>query len=284
MAKANKEGHAHARGHGKAVIVGGGLLGVELAGSLTQAGLHVELSVSSEYPWRRFAGETTGRCITRLLEQHGVTVHASDRAARLEGDGRVQRVVLASGQTVPCDFAVAAVGIVIQKDILRGTPIAAEKAILVDAGCRTNIPGIFAAGDCAAVFDPLFGKHRMMHHWDSAAKTGRIAGTNMAGGDARFDSASYFDSEFFGLKIQVWGEARVVDRRIIRGSTGPESPQFIEIGVAADGRIAQIIAVGNPEPNEILADLVQRRVAVNGTEERLKDPTIPLDQALGEVN
>jgi 3-phenylpropionate/trans-cinnamate dioxygenase ferredoxin reductase subunit len=284
IAKAAREGHAHPRGRGKAVVIGGGLLGVELAGSLTQSGLHVELSVSSEYPWRRLAGQTTGRCITRLLEQHGVVVHAGDPATRLEGDGRVQRVVLASGQTIVCDFAVAAVGIAIQKDILRGTPITAEKAILVDAGCRTNIPGIFAAGDCAAVFDPLFSKHRMMHHWDSAAKTGRIAGANMAGGDAHFDSASYFDSEIFGMKFQVWGEARAVDRRIIRGPAGVESQGFVEIGVATDGRIAQVIAVGITEPKEMLAELVQHRVRVSGAEERLKDPTIPLHDALTGIN
>jgi NADPH-dependent 2,4-dienoyl-CoA reductase/sulfur reductase-like enzyme len=217
-----------------------------------------------------------------FLEHHGVTVHAGDRAARVEGDGRVQRMVLASGKSVACDFAVAAVGIQVHKEILRGTPIAAEKAILVDAGCRTNVRGIFAAGDCAAVFDPLFGKHRMMQHWDSATLTGKIAGINMAGGDAKFESASFFDSQVFGLKLGVWGEARVVDRRMIRGTPSAESPEFIEIGVAADGRIAQVIAVGKVGQTELLARLVRERVSTSGREEELRDPGFGLDKIFGE--
>ena len=230
MFKARKEGQPHDKGRGRATIIGGGLLGVELAASLTQAGLHVDLAVSKGHPWSRFAGEATGRCVARFLENHGVTVHNADRAARLEGDGRVQRVILTSGKSIACDFAVAAAGIQIHKEILRGTPITAEKAILVDAGCRTNIREIFAAGDCAAIFDPLFGKHRMMHHWESAMQTGRIAGTNMAGGNARFESDSYFDSQVFELKIGVWGSAsggpanhsRNTQRRVaaVRGNRG----------------------------------------------------------------
>jgi 3-phenylpropionate/trans-cinnamate dioxygenase ferredoxin reductase subunit len=281
MIKASREGQAHAKGRGRAVVIGGGLLGVELAGSLTQAGLHVDLAVSGEHPWRRYVGEATGRCMSLFLENHGVTVHSADRAARVEGDGRVQRVILASGKSIPCDFAVAAVGIQIQKDILRGTPIAAEKAILVDSGCRTNVRGIFAAGDCAAVLDPLFGKHRMMHHWDSAVQTGRIAGINMAGGDAKFETASYFDSVVFGLKIGVWGEARVVDRRMIRGTPSAESPEFIEIGVAADGRIAQVIAFGDVGQKDLLARLVRERVGTNGKEEQLRDPGVALEGIFG---
>lgn len=278
--KARKEGQPHDKGRGRATVIGGGLLGVELAASLTQAGLHVDLAVSKDHPWSRFAGEATGRCVARFLENHGVTMHGADRAARLEGDGRVQRVILASGKTITCDFAVAAAGIQIHKEILRGTPITAEKAILVDAGCRTNIRGIFAAGDCAAVFDPLFGKHRMMHHWESAVQTGRIAGTNMAGGNARFESDSYFASQVFELKIGVWGEARVVDRRMIRGTPSAESPRFVEIGVDAGGRIAQVIAVGDQEQKELFGRLVRERVATEGKEERLRDPNLPLEEIL----
>ena len=283
MAKAAREGRTHAKGRGRAMVIGGGPLGVELAGSITQAGLHVDLVVAEEHPLRHYAGETTGRWLARFLESHGVSVRCSERAARLEGDGRIQHVSLASGQTVPCDFVVAAVGIVVNKDILRGTPIAAEKAILVDAGCRTNVRDIFAAGDCAAVFDPLFGKHRILQHWDSAALTGQIAGTNMAGGDAKFQTASYFDSEVFGLELEVWGEARVVDRRIIRGLAGGESPKFIEFGVAADGRLAQIIAGARQDRKELFAGLIERRVSVIGKEEQLKDPNLPVERILDSV-
>jgi NAD(P)H-nitrite reductase large subunit len=276
--KARREGRAHGKGRGHAIVIGGGALGVEIAGSLVQAGLAVDLAMAGAHPWHHLVGEATGRCLALYLENHGVHVHAIARAERLEGDGRVQRVVLSDGQSVPCDFAVAAVGLHVNLDILRGTPIAAENAILVNDRCEANVANIFAAGDCAAVRDELFGKHRIPRPFDTAAETGRIAGANMAGGQEKYEGLSRFDSEFLGLGITGWGEAKLVDRRIIRGATNAESPDFAEIGVAKDGRIAQVIALGSSRANPQLAELVRRRVKVDGNEQALGDPNQALPQ------
>jgi NADPH-dependent 2,4-dienoyl-CoA reductase/sulfur reductase-like enzyme len=181
---------------------------------------------------------------------------------------------------VACDFVIAAVGAVTNKELLRGTSINAEKAILVDQRCRTNIANIFAAGDCAAVFDPLFGKHRIIDHWDHAKVTGAIAGTNMAGGDVGYEAVNYFFSDVFDLSLSGWGEAKQVDRRLIRGSTTLESPDFVEIGIAADGRVAQVLAINHAGEDELLRDLVGNRVRVEGKEEALKDPGFGLRELL----
>src|SRR5688572_27985880 len=184
-----------ATGRGRVTVIGAGVLGVEIAATMTQIGLAVDLVASHAHPWDKFAGDNTGKFIAHYLEKHGVTVHANRRPLRLEGDGRVQRVVLDEQTSVPCDFVVAAVGAVTNKELLRGTPINAEKAILVDHRCRTNVPNVFAAGDCAAVFDPLFGKHRIIDHWEHAKVTGVIAGTNMAGGDVGYEVVNHFFSD-----------------------------------------------------------------------------------------
>jgi len=218
--------------------------------------------------------------MTRFLEKHGITVHAGQLPEKLEGDGRVQRVVLADGKSIACDMVVASVGMVVNREILRGTPIAAERAILVDSRCRTNVPGIFAAGDCAAVFDPLFGKHRLMDHWDNAKVTGQIAGTNMAGGDATYDAVSYFFSDVFDLSLSAWGESKIVHHRLTRDLSSPDRPDFVEIGIANDGRIAQVLAVNHPGEDEVLRDLVKRRISLEGMEESVKDPAWNLTQLL----
>ncbi len=278
--KAKNEGQTHARGRGRAAVIGGGFLGVELAASLTMMGLGVDFIVGSDYPWHRFAGESTGKFLTHYLQNHGVTVHTGQKPLRLEGDGRVQRVVLSESQSIPCDFVVPAVGITIPRELLRATPIAAEKAILVDDHCRTNLPDIYAAGDCAAVFDPLFGKHRILDHWDNAQVTGKIAGANMAGEDTAYQNANYFFSDVFTLSISAWGEARQVDRRVIRGTPNVDAPDFIEIGIASDGRIAQVIAIGHTGEDDQLRELVARRLKVDGNTERLKDPSVPIKDIL----
>jgi 3-phenylpropionate/trans-cinnamate dioxygenase ferredoxin reductase subunit len=175
------------------------------------------------------------------------------------------------------------VGSVANKDLLRNTPIAAGKAIIVDQHCRTSAPDVYAAGDCCAVFDPLFGKHRWFDHWEHASVTGRLAGRNMAGVGESFSEGTGFESEAFGLTVRVWGEARLVDRRLLRGTPNVEveSPHFVEVGVAADGRIAQIISVGKSAEGETLRQLVARRVRVDGNEDALRDPAAALGPLLG---
>jgi NAD(P)H-nitrite reductase large subunit len=283
--KARADGRPNARGtRGRAAVIGAGVLGVEIAASLTQLGLGVDL-VAAAHPWERFAGESTGRLLGLFLQKHDVAVHSGARPARLEGDGRVQRVVLSDGSpaglTLECDFAVAAIGVTANKDLVRGTPIGAGRAILVDEHCRTNVESVFAAGDCAAVLDPLFGKHRVLDHWDNARETGTLAGRNMAGVDEAYAHTNEFITSVFDLETSVWGEPRLVDRRLLRGTPNVDSPAFAEIGIAADGRVAQVVAVGKVAEAESLRDLVSRRFSVTGREEEIKDPAAPLSRVLG---
>ena len=280
--QAKREGRAGSAGQrGRAAVIGAGLLGVELAGSLSQCGLAVDLIASSD-PWNRFAGESVGRFITLYLQQRGVTVHCGARPLRIEGDGRVQRVVLNDDLKLACDFAVVAVGATANKDLVRNTPIGAGRAILVDPHCRTNVENIYAAGDCAAVFDPLFGKHRVLDHWDNAAVTGRLAGRNMAGINEAYAETNRFTTKLFDLDVTVWGEPRVVDRRLLRGTPNIEFPAFAEIGVASDGRVAQVVAIGAVGEQAELRELVSRRFDVSGKEEQIKDPALSLKSMLGE--
>lgn len=289
--KAMAEGRPHSPGdragpRGRAAIIGGGLLGVELAGSFTQMGLRVDLLCARAYPWDRYVGEITGKAVSSFLEKRGVHVYASSRPARLEGDGRVQRVVLGDDSSIECDFAVAAIGGVVHRELLRGTPIAAETAVLTDVHCRTNIPNIYAAGDCAAVFDPLFAKHRVLDHWDHAVITGGLAGRNMAGMRDAYATVNHFFSNVFELTLNGWGEAKKVDRRIVRGGRigNVAPPEILEIGIASDGRVAQVLALGHRDAprSAKLAELVARRVNTAGLEEKLKDPAVPIEALLAQ--
>jgi 3-phenylpropionate/trans-cinnamate dioxygenase ferredoxin reductase subunit len=270
--KALREGRPHDRGRGRVAVIGAGLLGTELAASFTQLGLSVDLLLSRAHPWDKFAGENTGRFLALYLEKRGVQVRPESRPLRLEGDGRVQRIILPDDGQIACDFAVAAIGAVPNQDLLHGTPIAAGRAILTDAHCQTSVPGIYAAGDCAAVFDPLFAKHRVLDHWDNAIVTGRLAGRNMAGLVESYSAINYFFSDVFDLSLSAWGDARHLDRRLLRGTPNVDAPDFIEFGLAADGRIVQVLAIGHKGDDDLFRDLIGKKVRVNGNEELLKDP------------
>ncbi len=278
--KALREGRPHANGRGRVSVIGGGVLGVELSATLTQLGLGVDLLLAHDHPWDKFAGENTARFLSHYLEKRGVTLHPNARPQRLEGDGRVQRIILPDGRPLPCDFAIAATGAVPNKALVHNTPIAAARAILTDAHCQTNIPGIYAAGDCAAVLDPLFAKHRVLDHWDNAIVTGKLAGRNMAGAAETYDVVNYFFSDVFDLSLNGWGDPRHIDRRLLRGTPNADSPDFIEFGLTSDGRIAQILAVGHNADADVLPKLIASRTQITGHEEHLKDPTTNLADLL----
>lgn len=279
--KAKAEGRKHETGRGRVAVVGAGVQGAEVASALAQHGLLVELSTGLTHPWGRFAGEATGGFVARLLQSNGVRVHAPAPLARFEGDGRVQRAVYADGNTVDVDFAVVAMGVTPTKDLLRGTSVSAERAILVDDRGRTNLPNVFAAGDCSAWLDGRFGKHRLTDHWDSATQTGTIAGINMAGLlDARLDDVTTFSSQLFDVSLTGIGEPRFVDHRLIRGQPGSVEG-FTEIGLATDGRLSQVLAVGR-EPTAVDEALVRGRVNLSGREEDAKDPAVGLETLLDQ--
>lgn len=259
------------KSRGRITVIGAGVLGVEVAASLKQVGLHVDLVVGRPHVWSRYAGEVIGRQIARKLESGGVRVHL-EAAVRIDGDGRVQHVALAGGKTLDTNLVVVCVGMEANRELLANTPIAAEKAILVDEQCRTSVPDVFAAGDCCAAYDPIFGKHRQFAHWNQAQVLGEIAGDVMAGGDRRLEGVVTFETSFFDTGARFWGEPRLVDHRLVRQNNG----DTIEFGVARDGRIAQVIAVGSTRDDEALQTMVATRFNTEGHEERLKDPGQPL--------
>src|SRR3954467_8477652 len=125
--KAQREGRPHivrhnqanSHGRGRATIIGGGVLGVELAATLAQMNLSIDLLIAKAHPWDKFAGETAGKFIARYLESLGVRIHPQTTALRLEGDGRVQRVITSEQETIDADFVIAAIGASFNKDLLR---------------------------------------------------------------------------------------------------------------------------------------------------------------------
>jgi NADPH-dependent 2,4-dienoyl-CoA reductase/sulfur reductase-like enzyme len=274
--KAKKEGRPHDRGRGRAVVIGAGFLGVELAASLTQMGLQVTLVSGASWPWDKIAGESTGRYLTRFLQKRGVNVITHQRPTQFEGDGRVQRVVLPDADPIDCDLVIPSVGMIPHTELTRGTPILAEKAILVDQYARTSVPNIYAAGDCCAIFDPLFAKHRTLDHWDNAVQTGTLAGTNMAGIEQKYDAINNFFSDVFELTLNGWGEARQVHRRILRGLPNGEAPDFAEIGIDQNNRVVQVLCLNHTNEDDALRNLVARKQDVSAMEQALKDPSTPI--------
>jgi 3-phenylpropionate/trans-cinnamate dioxygenase ferredoxin reductase component len=142
---------------------------------------------------------------------------AGAKVAAFDGAGRLDAVVTADGDRVPCDFAVVGVGIDPDVSAVAGSSVAQENGILVDELCRTSLTDIYAAGDVANHLHPIFGRIRV-EHYNSAEHHGAAAARSMLGLATPFDYVHNFWSDQYEHILQYVGHATTWDDFVVRGS------------------------------------------------------------------
>src|SRR5215204_50491 len=131
----------------RAVVVGMGFIGSEVAASLRQLGVEVVAVERDPVPLRRVLGEEVGRVMEGIHRDHGATLIFEDTVAAFEGADRVERVVTQGGRRIECDFVVVGLGVEPVTELLADTGVQIDNGIVVDEFCRTGVEGIYAAGD-----------------------------------------------------------------------------------------------------------------------------------------
>jgi len=201
----------------RAVIVGMGFIGSEVAASLRQLGLEVTAVLSGTAPLAAVVSNQVGEVMAGIHRGHGVQLVTEDQVAGFEGTRQLERVVTAKGARIECDLAVVGIGIEPAVEAFRGGQIALDNGILVDETCRTNAPDVYAAGDVANHLHPVFGRLRV-EHYNNAEKQGRAAARAMLGDLRPYDDIHSFWSDQYEHKLEYVGFARAWDQIVIRGS------------------------------------------------------------------
>ena len=198
----------------RAVVVGMGFIGCEVAASLAELGVRVTAVFPGRAPLERVLGGQAGALIGAFHRANGVELLAGDQVAAFEGTERLEAVVTAAGRRIACDFAVAGIGI--QPDI-PAVPVAQQNGILADELCRASAPDVYVAGDVANHLHPLFGRIRV-EHFNNAEKQGAAAARSMLGSAALYDYLHSFWSDQYEHKIEYVGHAARWDEFVVRGS------------------------------------------------------------------
>jgi 3-phenylpropionate/trans-cinnamate dioxygenase ferredoxin reductase subunit len=202
----------------RAVLIGMGFIGCEVAAALRHLGVDVTAVEPFETPLQRVLGPEIGRAIEGLHRDHGVELLLGDSLDRFEGNDRVEAVVTKEGKRLSCDFAVVGVGTVPNVELAEAAGLAAgPRGIEVDAACRTSAPDVFAAGDVANHDHPVFGRIRV-EHFDNAIRMGEAAARSMLGRAETFDDPHWFWSDQYDANLQMAGFATEWDRMVVRGS------------------------------------------------------------------
>lgn len=201
----------------RAVVVGMGFIGAEVAASLRQLGVAVTAVFSGKGPLDRVLGDEVGAVLGAVHREKGVELIPDDRVSGFAGDRRVERVLTAGGAQLECDLAVVGAGIEPVVDIAREGGLATDNGVLVDELCRSSVAGVYAAGDVANQLHPLFGRLRV-EHYNNAERQGRAAAMSMLGhGDPYADTHSFW-SDQYEHQIEYVGHAQRWDRFVVRGS------------------------------------------------------------------
>jgi 3-phenylpropionate/trans-cinnamate dioxygenase ferredoxin reductase component len=255
----------------RVVMAGMGFIGSEVAASLRQRGLEVHVVAGGKAPLDRVLGEDVGKVIEGIHRDHGVEMTFDDQVTGFEGNGRVGAVTTANGLRLECDFVVLGLGVEPVTAFLDGSGIDVDDGVLVDEHCRANAKGVFAAGDVAKHYHPVFGQRIRIEHWDNARRQGRAAALNMLGRDVSYDEIHWFWSDQYEHTIQYAGYHREWDDLVIRGSL--ESRSFAAFYLL-DGRVRAVVSVDRPSDVQDSMELI--RAGGRARAAKLRDEAVEL--------
>lgn len=197
----------------KVAVIGAGFIGSEVAASCVKVGLEVSVIEALPMPLARSIGITVGARLADLHRKNGVDLRLGAGVASIEGEGKVERVVLSDGSVIPCGLLCVGIGVVPAVDWLAGSGVALENGVVVDEYLATNVPGVYAVGDVANFMNPLYGTRMRVEHWTNAVEQAKVVVDNLfaEGPKTPFASAPMFWSDQYGIKIQGAGRPSADD-------------------------------------------------------------------------
>jgi len=261
----------------RAVVVGMGFIGSEVAASLRQAGLDVVAVEPLKTPLFRVLGAEVGQALADIHRAHGVRTIFEDTVAAFEGTRRVARVVTKGGHRIECDLVVVGIGVEPVVDWLEGSGIRVENGVVVDECCQTNIDGVHAAGDVANHRHPVFDRHIRVEHWQNAIKQGAAAARSMLGKRAAYDDIPWFWSDQYEANLQYAGFHVEWEQLVVRGRL--DSGSFLACYVN-EGRIDAAVGLNRAKDVTRVMRLIKARRAVNL--DQLRDEAVDLRHVAAE--
>ena len=233
---------SEARDATRAVVVGAGFIGCEVAASLRTLDVNVTLVEPQPAPLASVLGEQIGGLITRLHQAEGIDVRCGVGVAEVSGDDRVRKVTLTDGSELDADLVIVGIGSKPATDWLEDSGITIDNGVVCDEVGRTTAPHVWAIGDVASWLDVVAGQVRV-EHWSNVADQARAMVPAMLGHEASAAvTVPYFWSDQYDVKIQCLGEPEATDTVHIVEDDGRKFLAYYE----RDGVVVGVVGGGMP--------------------------------------
>jgi 3-phenylpropionate/trans-cinnamate dioxygenase ferredoxin reductase subunit len=263
----------------RAILVGAGFVGMELASSLSKHDVTSLVIETRSAVWPRVLPLEISRWMREMFEARGVEFLLEAEIECLEGTDRVRHAI-AGGQRRACDFVVVGVGMSPNEELAADAGLSVSDGIRVDARGETSHPHIYAAGDVARFPDPVFGGTSRLEHWEHAREHGRLVGRSMAGASDGYDVLSYFFSRVFDVSLDIVGRPGAGTRLVYVGEPG-QGPCIVLCG--SDDRLDGIVLLDASSEIEPARSVVRRRPTMSDLVELLPGEGISLNSLAGEL-
>ncbi len=260
-----------AGGAARAVLIGAGFIGMELADSLRTRGLAVDVVAPETLPLAGIVGDRIASYMKKRHEERGVAFHMGRTVVDISGVRGAKDIALSDGTRLSADFVVFGLGVAPVVDYLAGADLVQNGGVPVNARLETKHPDIYAAGDIAIVPNPAGGEDIRIEHWAVAERQGQHAARSMLGSTAGYEEVPFFWTRQTGISLAYAGYARGWDTIAVRGDV--DKGKFLA-GYYGKGTLLAAASIGMSNELAAVGVMLKKRIAL--PQSRLTDADVDL--------
>lgn len=264
---------------GNVVLAGAGFIGLEIAAACRKRGLDVTVVEMAPRVLPRGIDETMSQAVAAAHGRRGIRLVLGAGVAHIRTvAGRVSSVVTSDGRDLPCDLLIVGIGAVPRVAVaeLAGVPVA--DGIVVDQFCRTAVPRVLAAGDCATMTFPWSAKPIRLESVANAVEHGRIAAGSIMGCETAYAMPPWFWSDQGDVRLQMAGWTTGADDLVVRGDEASEKFSVLHY---REGHLVGIEAMNSPSDFNAVRKALAASLSIDP--DRARDAHSPLRDAIAPV-
>ena len=201
----------------RAVIIGGGYIGLETAASLRKRGLEVTVIEAMDRILQRVTAPIMSDFYRRIHREEGVEIHERELAAAIDVEGDHLRVSTTNGTHYVGDFVIVGIGVIPNSDLALAAGLEVENGIVAGEFCQTNDPNIYAIGDVTWHHNPIYDTHLRLESVPNATEQAKTAALHICGKPKAYNALPWFWSDQYDLKLQIAGLSGGYDNIVLRG-------------------------------------------------------------------
>jgi 3-phenylpropionate/trans-cinnamate dioxygenase ferredoxin reductase component len=262
----------------RVVCIGAGVIGLEIASSAQRRGAEVTVLEALPRAMGRSVSPEGAQFVESLHRSAGVALHFGVIVDGIEDTGGGElRVICRDGGQFLGDVVIAGVGMQRNLALAEHAGLALEGGIVVDELGRSSVPDVYAAGDVAAFYHPLFARRLRLESWRHAQNHGIAVGKAMSGDTTPYDDIPWFWTDQHGVNLQVAGLPADAARTIVRANAPPNV--FTAVHLSEDGSVIGVTAANNPREIRAGQALIRSKRPVDA--DALTDANVPLQRLIG---